>query len=108
MKILTTFVVAFIIGYLFGAYSSFSILVDFTSETAKNLFDESIQELYTGDNQLVDGDFDVNISSYLDQQKEKLINNFNEEVAKAKENLYSQLRNYLQSKIDELFTSSEN
>ncbi len=104
MKIITTFVLAFIIWYLLWAYSSFNMLVDFTSETASSVFSESLQDVYTWDNvSLTWQDF----SDYFERQRQELMQNFNDKIQETQDDIKSRFHEYLREKIDGIFSWSE-
>lgn len=102
MKIITTFVVAFIFWYLLWAYSSFSVLVDFTSQTASNIFSETIVDVYTWSNESLTW-FDMTL--LIEQKKEELLNSFNTKIQETQEEMKQQIADYLKWKISSIFST---
>ncbi|UFX82702.1 hypothetical protein [Candidatus Absconditicoccus praedator] len=100
MKIFVSIILAFIVGYLFGAYSSFNIMADFSAENASKAFNEAMErgyDVYTGD--------EINIEDVIQQQRDQIVTNFNQRIEEYTQEMKDNTTQYLKERIASIFSS---
>ncbi len=99
MKTVIVFVVAFVLWYFLGAYSSFAVLVDYTERAVFDVLTDSVEDVYDEQEELYEWD----IAGKLQEQKEELINDLYERVYEMQDNISQIFRDYIREKFENIF-----
>ncbi len=102
MKNIIFLIVWIVIGYLFGAYTSYRFLVDFSFDSVNKYLQENLDTVHTGDANL-----STTSQELLEKQKENIKNMIAKQQETIKENIRQEIKNYINERIDEIFWKSE-